>query len=83
MQTVGIERAITPSNNIDPVTWKQFLYVQEKPNRDGAIARKMYERAKAQILAREWTWYRGHLDSDEEAKAAWLRQRLRYDCDPI
>ena len=47
MQTVGIERAITPSNNIDPVTWKQFLYVQEKPNRDGAIARKMYERAKA------------------------------------
>jgi hypothetical protein len=72
-----------PSDDIDPVTWKQFLHVQENPNRDEVIARQMFDQNKAEILARDWTWYRGHFDSDDEAKAAWLRQRLRYDCDPV
>ena len=69
---------IEMSHDLDPVSWEQFKH--SRLNRTGSDdeAKRMFARDQAEIDARQWTWYRQHYHSDEEAQAAWRRQRLRY-----
>lgn len=65
-------------NHLDPVTWEQYRHSQLNRSGTDEEARAMFDADTAQIAQRDWTWYRSHYDSDEEARAAWRRQRLRY-----
>ena len=66
------------SHHLDLVSWEQFK--DPRLNRTGSDeeAKRMFARDQAAIDARQWTWYRQHYHSDEDAQAAWRRPRLRY-----
>lgn len=62
----------------DPVTWEQYKYSKLNQKGDESEARRMFAKDYQEIELRPWTWYRAHYDSDDAAKAAWLRQRRRF-----
>lgn len=64
--------------NLDRVTWNQFLYVAENEQADENVARRLFATQYDEVSRRDWTWYLRTCQSDEEAKAVWMRQRRRY-----
>lgn len=64
--------------NLDRVTWDQFLYVPENERADEQVARQMFAAQYDEISRRDWTWYLQSCHSDEEAKVVWARQRRRF-----
>jgi hypothetical protein len=64
--------------DLDPVTWEQFKVSLLNASGSDEEAKAMFAAGQAEIEGRDWTWYLRIHDSDREAKAAWVRQRLRY-----
>jgi len=66
------------NDDLDPMRWEQFRFSPLNKSRSDDEAKAMFSESQAEIEARDWSWYRGHYESDEEARAAWRHQRLRY-----
>jgi hypothetical protein len=64
--------------NLEHVTWQQFRYSDANNDADDAAARRLFAAERDEIAQRDWTWYLRTCESDDEAKALWLRQRRRY-----
>ena len=65
-------------SSLDPVTWEQYRYSQLNRSGTDDEAKAMFDSDRAQVAARDWTWYHDHYGSYEEACAAWRRQRHRF-----
>jgi hypothetical protein len=65
-------------DDLDSVTLEQFRYSQLNRSGSDEEAKAMFDADRAEIAARDWTWYRDSYWSDEAARAAWRHQRLRY-----
>ena len=64
--------------DIDPMRWEHFRSSPLNLTGSDEEARAMFNESQAEVDARDWSWYRGHHGTDEEALAAWRHQRLRY-----
>jgi predicted transcriptional regulator len=64
--------------NLDRVTWQQFRYSGANNGADDAAARRLFAAERDEIAQRDWTWYLRTCESEDEAKALWVRQRRRY-----
>jgi len=71
-------RSDEDADNTERITWDQFLYAPENERGDETEARRLFAVNYNDIAQRDWTWYLQTCDSDDEAKAVWLRQRRRY-----
>jgi len=63
---------------LDHVTWEQFRYSKTNDGADDAAARRVFAAERDEIAQRDWTWYLRTCETEDEAKALWLRQRRRY-----
>jgi len=64
--------------NLDRITWHQYRYSEANNNADDAAARRLFAADRDEIAQRDWTWYLRTCESEDEAKALWVRQRRRY-----
>jgi len=62
----------------DIMRWEHFRSAPLNKTGSDDEAKAMFEKSKAEVKARDWSWYRDHHETDESARDAWRHQRIRY-----